>query len=64
MTSRLFKKPVSVALKGGSSVGKVLCHKKVLDFFPQNAFYQPTSVSEKALIYSDEVVETSVHHFL
>ena len=61
MTTRLFKKPVSVALKGGSSVGKSFVTKKVLDFFPQNAFYELTSVSEKALIYSDEELK---HRFI
>jgi len=54
MTTRLFERPVSVVIKGGSSSGKSFLTKKVLDFFPKKAFYELTSVSEKALIYSDE----------
>jgi len=54
LTSRRLDKPVSVAVKGPSSGGKSLVVERVLDAFPEEAYYALTSMSEKALIYLDE----------
>ncbi|MHB1414033.1 MAG: hypothetical protein ACYC1C_02180 [Chloroflexota bacterium] len=56
-TSRLLDYPVSVVLKGPSSVGKSYVVRKVSDFFPPSAFYEATSMSPKALHYIDESFE-------
>jgi|GEM_PF-786442 len=61
MTSRLLDKPVSLVVKGPSSSGKSYVSQKVLEFFPDTAFYALTATSEKALIYSDEELS---HRFL
>jgi predicted XRE-type DNA-binding protein len=64
LTSRLLDKPaspVSVAIKGPSSGGKSFLMKSVLRLFPESAFYQRTSVSPKALFYTDE---SFVHRML
>jgi hypothetical protein len=52
--SRLLSRPVSVALKGPSSVGKSFTVEQVLRLFPPEAFYALTAMSERALAYSDE----------
>jgi hypothetical protein len=54
LTSRRLDKPVSVAVKGPSSGGKSHTVERVLDAFPDEAYYALTSMSEKALIYLDE----------
>jgi hypothetical protein len=54
LTSRLFERPVSVAIKGVSSGGKSVTVERVLEFFPPAAYSVRTGLSEKALIYSDE----------
>jgi hypothetical protein len=54
LTSRLFKRPVSVAVKGVSAGGKSFTVESVLKFFPASAFFTRTGVSEKALYFSDE----------
>ena len=54
VTSRRLDKPVSVAVKGPSSGGKSHIVERVLDAFPEEAYYALTSMSEKALIYLDE----------
>jgi hypothetical protein len=53
-TSRLFKRPVSVIVKGPSSGGKSFVVEQVLAFFPRDAFYSLTAMSERALAYWDE----------
>jgi len=57
-TSRLFSRPLSVAVKGPSSGGKSYTVQNTLRFFPQEACFTLTSASEKALIYTDE----DLHH--
>ncbi len=52
--SRLFDRPVSVAVKGPSSGGKSFMVERVLSFFPDHAIYKLTGMSEKALAYSEE----------
>jgi hypothetical protein len=54
LTSRLFARPVSVAVKGVSSGGKSFTLETVLRFLPREAYCLRTAMSEKALAYSDE----------
>jgi hypothetical protein len=54
LTSRLFERPVSIAIKGVSSVGKSFTVEQVLKFFPPAAYFVRTGMSERAIIYSDE----------
>jgi len=61
LTSRRLDKPVSIAVKGPSSGGKSHTVERVLEAFPPEAFYELTSMSEKALIYLDEDMR---HRFL
>src|SRR5205085_6146122 len=53
-TSRVFERPVSVAMKGISAGGKSFTVETVLRFFPQDAYFERTGMSEHALPYSDE----------
>jgi hypothetical protein len=61
VTSRLLAQPVSVAVKGPSSGGKSYSVGKVLLFFPAEAYYELSAMSEKALVYSEEPL---THRFL
>ena len=54
LTTRLFDRPVSVAVKGPSSGGKSYTVEVVLRFFPANACWERTAISDRALAYSDE----------
>jgi hypothetical protein len=54
VTSRLFDRPVSVAVKGPSSGGKSFVVESTLKFFPPEAFYSLTAMSDRALAYSSE----------
>ncbi len=54
MVSRLLEKIVSLVIKGQSSAGKSYTLKKVLAFFPEDAVYLLTSMSEKTLAYTQE----------
>jgi hypothetical protein len=54
LTSRLFERPVSIAIKGVSSVGKSFTVERVLKFFPPAAYFVRTGMSERAIIYSTE----------
>src|SRR5262245_2007252 len=54
MISRLLDRPVSVAVKGPSSGGKSFLVESTLKFFPAQAFYALTAMSEHALAYSNE----------
>lgn len=53
LTSRL-DRPISVGVKGPSAGGKSYTIDEVLSFFPQSAFYVLSSMSERALAYSEE----------
>lgn len=53
-TSRLLDRPVSLAIKGPSSGGKSFLVESVLRFFPPEAFYALTAMSDRALAYSAE----------
>jgi hypothetical protein len=57
LTSRLFARPISIVIKGLSSAGKSFTIKLVLVFFPEDASYVLTAMSERALAYSDEPLE-------
>jgi len=50
-TSRLMRKPMSIAIKGPSSAGKSNLRAEVLKFFPPESVISFTTASEKALIY-------------
>ena len=54
LTTRLFDRPVSVAVKGPSSGGKSYTVEIVLRFFPATACWERTAMSDRALAYSDE----------
>jgi hypothetical protein len=54
LTTRLFSRPVSVAIKGPSSGGKSYTAEVVLRFFPSSAYWERTLMSDRALAYSDE----------
>jgi hypothetical protein len=54
LTTRLFERPVSVAVKGPSSGGKSYIVEVVLRFFPATGYWSRTGMSERALAYSDE----------
>ncbi|HLM99281.1 MAG TPA: hypothetical protein VK335_08380 [Bryobacteraceae bacterium] len=61
LTSRWFSRPVSMAVKGPSSGGKSYTVQQVLKFFPADAYYDLTAMSERALAYSTEPVQ---HRFV
>lgn len=61
LTSRLLNSPTSVAIKGPSSAGKSFTAQKVLDFFPENAYYALSAMSDRSLAYGDEPL---AHRFL
>ena len=52
--SRFLDRIVSVGLKGPSSGGKSFLLESVLAFFPEDAYYELTAMSDKALAYSEE----------
>jgi hypothetical protein len=54
VVSRLLEKIVSVALKGPSSGGKSMLVERTLRFFPGDAFYAVSAMSEHALVYDEE----------
>jgi hypothetical protein len=61
VTSRLLDHPVSVAVKGPSAGGKSFTVESVLKFFPPEAFYALTGMSDRGLAYSTEPLK---HRFL
>ncbi|MDA0352485.1 MAG: hypothetical protein O3A10_09795 [Chloroflexi bacterium] len=61
LVSRLTDRPVSVVVKAASSSGKSFLAKKVLTFFPEDAFQWLSGMSERALAYSKEPLR---HRFL
>jgi hypothetical protein len=50
----MFERPASIAIKGTSAVGKSFTVERVLEFFPPEAYFVRTGMSERALIFSDE----------
>jgi hypothetical protein len=61
VTSRLFGRPVSVAVKGPSSGGKSFTVQQALNFFPREAYYDLTAMSDRALAYLTEPLK---HRFV
>jgi hypothetical protein len=53
VASRVMSKPISVAVKGESASGKNNLVDKVLQLAPADAYYDLTSMSERALIYDE-----------
>jgi hypothetical protein len=54
LTTRLFERPVSVAVKGPSSGGKSFTVEVVLRFFPASAYWERTAMSDRTLAFSNE----------
>ena len=61
VTSRLMHRPVNIAIKGPSSAGKSFTVEIVLKLYPDSAYYALSSMSERALAYSEEPLQ---HRFL
>lgn len=61
ITSRLLDRPVNVVIKGPSSGGKSFTVETVLKMFPPTAYYALSSMSDRALVYSQEPL---AHRFL
>lgn len=61
LCSRFFNRPVSVAVKGPSSGGKSFIVERVLDYFPESAYFSLSAMSDRALAYLEEPL---VHRFL
>jgi DNA-binding Lrp family transcriptional regulator len=54
VVSRFLSRPISIAVKGPSSAGKSFLVEKVLAFFPSEAYYSLSAMSEKVLAYTEE----------
>ena len=54
LTSRIFERPVNVAVKGPSSGGKSFLVEQCLGLLPESAYYALSAMSERALAYSQE----------
>jgi hypothetical protein len=54
LTSRLLDQPLSAVIKGQSSAGKSHLVEQVKKLFPESAYVFRTSISPKALVYSDD----------
>lgn len=61
LVSRFLDRPVSVAVKGASGGGKSFALDTVLGFFPPEAVYQLTAMSERVLVYTEADL---AHRFL
>ena len=61
VTGRFLDKFASLAIKGPSSAGKSWTIERVLSFFPEDAYYALTAMSERALAYGTEPLS---HRFL
>ena len=61
LTTRFLDTPVSGIVKGPSSSGKSRLVAQTLKFFPEAAYYEWTSMSQRALAYDDEPIS---HRFI
>jgi hypothetical protein len=61
LVSRFLPRPASAAIKGPSSGGKSYALERVLDLFPDDAYYALSAMSERALAYGTEPLK---HRFL
>jgi hypothetical protein len=59
-TSRLLDKIVSTVVKGPSAAGKSAVVERILGFFPDEAYYSLSGMSERALAYSEEPLQHRV----
>lgn len=57
LTSRMFDRPLNIAITGPSSAGKTHVVKSILGLFPTEAFYDLAGSSPMALMYSKESFE-------
>lgn len=57
LTSRFLDRPMSMAIKGASSVGKSYAVQQTLPFFPERAYHALSSMSERALAYDTEPLQ-------
>lgn len=61
VTSRVLARPISVVVKGPSSAGKSAVVDRALSYFPKDAYHCVSSMSERAMAYSEEPL---VHRML
>jgi hypothetical protein len=61
LASRFLERPVSAAIKGTSSAGKSYTLGRVLRLCPPSAYYELSSMSPRALAYSEEPLQ---HRYL
>ncbi|MDQ3380549.1 MAG: hypothetical protein M3546_09535, partial [Actinomycetota bacterium] len=61
ITGRFLDRFASIAIKGPSASGKSWTIERVLEFFPPEAYYSLTAMSERALAYGTEPLS---HRFL
>src|SRR5262249_10555739 len=61
VSARFLDRFASLAVKGQSASGKSWAIERVLDFFPEEAYYLLTAMSERALAYGTEPLS---HRFL
>jgi len=61
LNTRFLPRLVSAAMKGPSAGGKNYLLEHILEFFPPDAYYALTAMSERALAYSEEPLS---HRFL
>ncbi|WP_169802212.1 LexA family protein [Neomoorella mulderi] len=54
LTSRLLPRPINLLLQAPPGAGKSYLVDRVLQMFPESAYYKLTASSERAFIYSDE----------
>ena len=54
LITRLFDRPVNVVVKGPSAAGKNFIVKIILRFFPTEAYWSRTAMSDRTLAYSEE----------
>jgi hypothetical protein len=54
LTSRFLERPLCAVIKGQSSAGKSYLVDRVKELFPDSAYHFVTSISPKALAYSEE----------
>lgn len=54
LTSRVFDRPISMAIKGSSSSGKSFVLESILKLMPPDAYYALTAMSDRALAYTDK----------
>jgi hypothetical protein len=57
MTSRLFDKIVSLIVKGPSATGKSYTVQQVLKLFPAHARLEMTSMTDRALVYTEQSLQ-------